>query len=235
MLAQLCEQVHDLGVTIGDTEKAISELQDKCNQCVEKCQEDPENNVECMEGCEEICSEEAIEKQKTDICVNYAFQKGLAKNIDDKAYGKGEYDGYNGVSEGSKMLYDEIYFLLDEEKDKLLKGKQEFPSKDPNHPEETLNLTYDEVIAEFKSKHTTKSGEWDSRIADRMEVIEAMHTALTQDSNEIVYLTPDENNVTNNEGLGKARANKRQSFDSGEEGLKGMDNQSKIVPYCPSY
>lgn len=235
VLAQLCEQVHDLGVTIGDTEKAISELQDKCNQCVEKCQEDPENNVECMEGCEEICSEEAIEKQKTDICVNYAFQKGLAKNIDDKAYGKGEYDGYNGVSEGSKMLYDEIYFLLDEEKDKLLKGKQEFPSKDPNHPEKTLNLTYDEVIAEFKSKHTTKSGEWDSRIADRMEVIEAMHTALTQDSNEIVYLTPDENNVTNNEGLGKARANKRQSFDSGEEGLKGMDNQSKIVPYCPSY
>ena len=50
-----------------------------------------------------------------------------------------------------------------------------------------------------------------------------------------IVVTPDENNVTNNGGLGKARANKRQSFDSGEEGLKGMDNQSKIVPYCPSY
>lgn len=235
VLAQLCDQVHSLGVTIGDTETDFKELQDKCNQCVEKCQEDVEDNVKCMEGCEEICSEEAMKKQKTDICVNYAFKKGLAKNVDDKAYGKGEYEGYNGVSEGSKMLYDEIYFLLDEEKDKLLKGKQEFPSSDPNHPEKTLNLTYDEVIAEFKSKHMPKSGEWDSRIADRMEVIEAMHTALTQDSNEIVYLTPDENNITNNEGLGKARANKRQSFDSGEEGLKGMDNQSKIVPYCPSY
>ena len=93
-------------------------------------------------------------------------------------------------------------------------------------------------MEDFKKKYWTKDnngGKWDSRIADRMEVIEAMHTALTQDSNEIVYLTPDENNVTNNEGLGKARANKRQSFDSGEEGLKGMDNQSKIVPYCPSY
>ncbi|MBQ2883356.1 MAG: hypothetical protein IJE43_06260 [Alphaproteobacteria bacterium] len=238
VLAQLCEQVHDLGVTIGDTEKAISELQDKCNQCVEKCQEDPENNVECMEGCEEICSEEAMEKQKTDICVNYAFQKGLAKNVDDKAYGKGEYDGYNGVAKEGNLLYNEIYFLLDEEKDKLLEDVQEFPSEDPNHPEETLKLTYNKVMEDFKKKYWTKDnngGKWDSRIADRMEVIEAMHTALTQDSNEIVYLTPDENNVTNNEGLGKARANKRQSFDSGEEGLKGMDNQSKIVPYCPSY
>ena len=215
VLKQLCDQVHELGVVVGDTAKNIEEIYNSCSQC---------------EDCEETCSEEAIVARKSEVCVSYIMSKGLAKNVDDKIYGSTEYDGYNGIKQDSKQIYDELYFLLDEEKDKLLNEKQTLTLDNENSKEE-VSYSYLEVMNEFKSKFQ-KNKKWDSRIEDRMTVIESMYNSLIKDAGEVMYLTPDDENEVN---IQKATVNKIQSFKSGEEGLKGMDNQSKIVPYCPSY
>ncbi len=216
VLAQLCEQVHELGVMVGDTSKTFEEITNKCKDC---------------EDCDDICSESALSTQKTQICVNYIFDKGLAKNIDDKSYGSSEYKTeYNGIKKSDEVIYSEIYFMLDEVKDNLLTTEQEFPS-DPKEPDKKVSMKYKDVMEELKSDYyDKKEKKWDTRIEDRMLAIETMHTSLTTDKDEIAYITPDDK-----VDVEKAKKNKEQSFKSGEEGLKGMDNQSKIVPYCPSY
>ena len=114
----------------------------------------------------------------------------------------------------------------------MLEDEQEFPPADPNTDTPTMT-TYKAVFDEFKEVYYVKRGNdkgWKPIIADRMTAIETMYDSLTTDKDEIAYITPDDL-----VDVPTALANKTQSFKTGEEGLKGMDNQSKIVPYCPSY
>ena len=219
VMKQLCEQVHELDVIIGDTSEDISKIETECSSC---------------ENCDDVCSEEAISARKAEVCVNFIMAKGLAKNVDDKAYGINEYGKtYSGVKEDSTQIYDELYSLLNNEKYKLLNDAQPFPVSDVNNTTKTEEMhTYKEAIKSLASEFKP-GGEWDSRIADRMIAIEGMYNSLILDDNEIVYLTPDDK--IDEASVTKAKTNKMQSFKSGEEGLKGMDNQSKVVPYCPSY
>ena len=226
VLKQLCEQVHDLNVTVGDTANEFTKIDETCRKC------EADENAENCENYDEICSEEAIATQKTEICVNYIFAKGLADNVNDKAYGTEEYnDDYSGVKNNNKM-YNELYFMLDEAKDKLFTEEQPFPPVNPDEPEKENKRKYADVMKEIESDFKV-GGKWDSRLEDRMLAIETMYSSLTTDKNEIAYITPDDK--VDETAVAKAKTNKIQSFKTGEEGLKGMDNQSKIVPYCPSY
>ena len=55
------------------------------------------------------------------------------------------------------------------------------------------------------------------------------------DGNEVSTIQPDVDQVTINNTLKTAKANRQVMLDSAEEGLQAMENQSQAVAYCPVY
>ncbi len=206
-LESLCKQIYDVPETVEVTENGIVEHSPIITGQEENC-EGRDNKEECIQ-------------KNVEECAKYvADQGGLAKTAEDKVY-------YENKSVGN---------------DKDEKDYKGFDCPNSNNDFYSafvckLRDRKDQYIKYAKGIINSIEGYEDiPEVKERMSAIENTIKVLDKgDKYGIAYLTPDIQYSKVEETVKEARANRIAVRKADEEGIKSMDNQTQIVPYCPVY
>ena len=86
------------------------------------------------------------------------------------------------------------------------------------------------LYKELKKNHSELSL---TRAKERVERIEKQLAALKKDMEEVTFMTADSTKDTVN--VENAKADRVAERISDDEGIRSIENQSQVVPYCPTY
>lgn len=160
------------------------------------------------------------DEETDEACAEYIMEHGgLAKSSADN-----DYDNIkcSKASSTQSSFYNQIFCKLEEWKNKAINDAQ----KGYTGSEGDVYEGYS-VIKNDKDAY---------RVQERLDGIQDSIDVLEFDKNEEQYITPGSNLQTvNSETLKQARADRESSRAAEEEGISSMDNQTRVVPYCPVY
>ena len=148
----------------------------------------------------------------------------MAQSYKDSIYYERENNNpYSGINCGkpNNSFYESVFCLLDSKKDEYV-GKAQKELK-----------TVENEQGKISSSEAKKYVE--ERLEKIKKYIEPNKGTLIVDGNEVSTIQPDVDQVTINNTLKTAKANRQVMLDSAEEGLQAMENQSQAVAYCPVY
>ncbi len=162
--------------------------------------------------------------RELDINIDDCENKALAQSYKDSIYYERENNNpYSGINCGkpNNSFYESVFCLLDSKKDEYV-GKAQKELK-----------TVENEQGKISSSEAKKYVE--ERLEKIKKYIEPNKGTLIVDGNEVSTIQPDVDQVTINNTLKTAKANRQVMLDSAEEGLQAMENQSQAVAYCPVY
>ena len=94
--------------------------------------------------------------------------------------------------------------------------------------EAKLSAASSELAEVEKSEHKDK-------IAERIKSYKDLKEALTEDKTELAILSPDTNRQEAAEAIKRSEGDREVAQQGLEKSLLSMENQSRVVPYCPIY
>lgn len=154
-----------------------------------------------------------------DTCAQYIMSHGgLAYSAEDTSYGvSGEYRDniYNGIkcTETSKSNYELFYCELDSIKDGLV-------------------AEADKLFKDMQQKYRKDI----SKVQERVDNMDTLLQVLRDvDKDEVAYLPPETSVADAQNKVNTAKADKTAARKTDDQGIKSLDNQGQVVPYCPTY
>ena len=180
-----------------------------------------------------IACRESCQQEKVDDCIKGMLEgDGLAKSAEDTnygvkgEYGKEEYEGINCDSANSNDTYASYFCQLSDWQDELIDKAENGYTDDYEKDAKGNPLK----VAGFGEVESDKDAD---KVEERIKSIKNTFEALEADKLGVVTIMPgmkvDEESVKN------AQADRIATRVAEDEGLKSMDNQTQIVPYCPIY
>ncbi|MBR2274247.1 MAG: hypothetical protein IJ864_05430 [Alphaproteobacteria bacterium] len=190
-------------------------LTSMCAQIHEQGKVVSNNPQEVVKGeCDKNC-----EARRDEVCAEYIFDHGgLAYSADkdtrygvDGEYHDATYEGINCANKDKASYYEQYFCDLGNLKaSQVAEAERLYKELKKNHSE--LSLT---------------------RAKERVERIEKQLAALKKDMEEVTFMTADSTKDTVN--VENAKADRVAERISDDEGIRSIENQSQVVPYCPTY
>lgn len=217
--------------TVNSLCSQIESARPKSSQEVEAC------NTHCQgkTGSEAAKCEESCQQEKVNDCVKDMLEgDGLAKTAEDETYGiKGEYgkEEYEGIDcEGSNSndAYASYFCQLADWQDELIDKAENGYTDDYKKDANGKPLK----VAGFSEVKNDKDA---YKVQERIKNIQNIKDVLAADKFGVVFITPGMTKGEMSNAISNAQADRLATRVAEDEGIKSMDNQSQIVPYCPIY
>jgi len=197
--------------------------------------------AECNTNCQGKLGEEVIQcrescqQEKVDNCVTGMLDgDGLAKTAEDNnygvkgEYGKEEYEGINCEDANSNDAYASYFCQLSDWQDELV-DKAENGYTDDYEKDSAGKPLKVAGLGEVKSDKDA------AKVEERIKSIDRIMKVLEADKLGVVFITPNMTEDEMSNAIANAKADRAATRVAEDEGIKSMDNQTQVVPYCPIY